>query len=52
LIFLLGAHRDAKAARRFFKRAIKNNGMPTTITIDGSHYNKDAIESINKDLEA
>ena len=50
--FLLAAHRDAKAALRFFKRAIKNNGMPTTITIDGSHSNKAAIESINKDLEA
>ena len=37
--FLLTARRDAKAAIRFLKRAIVNNSIPTTITIDGSRYN-------------
>ena len=38
--FLLTSHRDAKVALRFFKRAINNNGIPITITIDSSAANK------------
>jgi putative transposase len=32
--FLLTAHRDVAAARRFFERAIDLNDVPTAITID------------------
>tara|TARA_B110000003_G_C16488413_1_gene472450 strand:+ start:69 stop:770 length:702 start_codon:yes stop_codon:yes gene_type:complete len=48
--FLLTAHRDTKSAVRFLKRAMKHNGTPTIITIDGSHANKSAIEEVNKKL--
>ena len=46
--FLLTAKRNTKVALRFLNRAIKNNGMPEKITIDGSDANNAAIESINK----
>ena len=49
--FLLTAKRNTKAALRFLNRAIKNNGMPEKITIDGSDANNAAIESINKGLK-
>ena len=49
--FLLTAKRDAKAAKRFLQRAIKNNGLPEKITIDGSSANKAAIKEINEDLK-
>ena len=34
--FLLKERRDASAALEFFKKAIKNNGKPTKVTIDKS----------------
>ena len=34
--FVLRAHRDYAAARRFFERAIELHGVPETITIDKS----------------
>src|SRR5262245_55574964 len=34
--FLLTEHRDKDAALRFLKKAIRRNGLPETITIDGS----------------
>lgn len=34
--FLLRAHRDKAAARRYFERAIGQNGEPGTITVDKS----------------
>ena len=40
--FLLTEHRDKEAALRFLKKAIRRNGLPETITIDGS----DAVEFI------
>jgi len=46
--FLLTSRRNEKAAKRFIKRAMKNNGVPEKITIDGSAANKTAIQSINK----
>lgn len=49
--FLLTAHRDTKAAKRFLKRAIRNNGVPEKVTIDGSTANKAALNEVNKDLE-
>jgi len=41
--FLLRAHRDLAAARRFFERAIELNGVPETITIDKSGANTASI---------
>jgi len=49
--FLLTAKRDTKAATRFLKRAIKNNGVPEKVTIDGSSANKAALQEMNSELE-
>jgi putative transposase len=46
--FLLTEHRDKEAALRFLKKAIRRNGVPETITIDGSDANAAAIKSYNK----
>ncbi len=45
--FLLTKKRDKKAAKRFFVKAIKNNGLPEKITIDKSGSNKAAIKAYN-----
>src|SRR5215470_11194006 len=45
--FLLTAHRDTEAALRFLKKAIRRNGVPETITIDGSDANEAAIKRYN-----
>ena len=45
--FLLTAKRDWAAAKRFPARAIWNNALPTTITIDQSGANTAGIESYN-----
>lgn len=50
--FLLTAKRDRKAALRFLRRAIGQNGAPKKITIDKSGANTAAIESYNADHEA
>ncbi len=50
--FLLTAKRDRKAALRFLRQAIGQNGTPQKITIDKSGANTAAIESYNKDHEA
>ncbi len=50
--FLLTARRDRKAALRFLRKAIGQNGAPEKITIDKSGANTAAIESYNKDHEA
>src|SRR5262245_36147269 len=42
--FLLTEHRDKDAALRFLKKAIRRNGVPETITIDGSDANEAAIK--------
>src|SRR5919204_42806 len=47
--FLLTEHRDAEAALRFLKKAIHRNGLPETITIDGSDANASAIKSYNQE---
>src|SRR5262245_28350087 len=47
--FLLTEHRDKAAALRFLKRAIRRNGLPKTITIDGSDANEAAIKSYNEE---
>ena len=47
--FLLTEKRDKKAAKRFFVKAIENNGLPAKITIDKSGSNKAAIEDYNSE---
>jgi transposase-like protein len=46
--FLLTEHRDTAAVLRFLKKAIRRNGLPETITIDGSDANEAAIKSYNE----
>ncbi len=45
--FLLTRKRDKIAARRFFVKAIENNGLPEKITIDKSGSNNAAIKAYN-----
>lgn len=45
--FLLTAHRDIMAARRFFDKAMRENGAPEKIAMDKSGANKGAIDAIN-----
>jgi len=47
--FLLTEHRDKEAALRLLKKAIRRNGLPETITIDGSDANEAAIKSYNEE---
>jgi len=47
--FLLRAKRDKKAAKAFFKKAIKWNGQPHKINMDKSGTNKAGITAINKE---
>jgi putative transposase len=49
--FLLRAHRDKTAARRYFEKSIAQNGVPETVTIDKSGANLAALEAINVDRE-
>jgi transposase-like protein len=41
--FLLRKHRDATAAKAFFRKAFKNNNHPEKITIDKSGSNISAL---------
>jgi putative transposase len=50
--FLLRAHRDKAAARRYFEKSIAQNGAPETVTIDKSGANLAALEAINAEREA
>jgi putative transposase len=50
--FLLRAHRDKTAARRYFEKSIAQNGVPGTVIIDKSGANLAALEAINADREA
>src|SRR5215469_5737529 len=45
--FLLRAHRDKVAARRYFDKAIAQNGAPETVTIDKSGSNLAALQALN-----
>src|SRR5260370_32987822 len=49
--FLLRAHRDKTAARRYFEKSIAQNGVPETVTIDKSGANLAALEATNADRE-
>jgi putative transposase len=45
--FLLRAHRDKTAARRYFEKSIAHNGVPETVAVDKSGANLAALEAIN-----
>jgi transposase-like protein len=47
--FLLTAHRNKKAARRFFKKAVRQHGLPTKVTIDKSGANTAALEALQEE---
>jgi transposase-like protein len=46
--FLLRAHRDKAAARRYFEKAIGQNGAPETVTMDKSGANLAALQAIKR----
>jgi len=50
--FLLTAHRDQQAARRFFKKAIGQHGLPATVTIDQSGANTAALDALKEEMGA
>src|SRR5512144_2487023 len=50
--FLLTAHRDKKAARRFFKKAVRQHGLPAKVTIDQSSANTAALETLIEETKA
>ena len=47
--FLLTAKRDATAALRFFRKAIRYHGKPEVVTIDKSGANAAALATLNAD---
>jgi putative transposase len=49
--FMLSKHRDADAAKRFFKKAIRSSGQPHKVTIDKSGANTAGTNAINETLE-
>jgi transposase-like protein len=49
--FLLRAHRDKAAARRYFEKAIDRNGTHKTVTMDKSGANLAALQAINAERE-
>lgn len=48
--FLLRKHRDAVAAKAFFRKAFRNNGIPNKVTIDKSGSNICALNEFNEGL--
>ena len=48
--FLLRKYRDAVAAKAFFRKAFKNNGIPGSVTIDKSASNTCALNAYNENL--
>ncbi|MGF6658960.1 putative transposase [Paraburkholderia atlantica] len=49
--FLLCAHRDKAAAKRYFEKSIEWNGEPEVVTIDRSGANLAALGAINAGRE-
>ena len=47
--FLLTATRDTKAALRFLKKAIVQNGKPSLVNIDQSGANTAGLKQVNRD---
>jgi putative transposase len=50
--FLLTAKRDMAAAKRFFDKAMRENGVPEKVAMDKSGANKAAIDAINAGRDA
>jgi len=50
--FLLTARRDKKAALRFFKKAVRQHGLPEKVTIDKSGANTAALEALIEETGA
>jgi transposase-like protein len=50
--FLLTAHRDKKAARRFFKKALRPQGLPEKVTIDQSGAHTAALDALQEETGA
>jgi putative transposase len=48
--FLLRKYRDGIAAKAFFRKAFKNNGIPDKVAIEKSGSNNCALNSFNKEL--
>jgi putative transposase len=46
---LLTAHRDKQAALRFFRKAIRQQGLPDKVTIDKSGSNKAALDALQEE---
>src|SRR5512139_308099 len=47
--FLLTAHRDKKAARRFLKKAVRQHGLPDKVTLDKRGANTAAIAALQEE---
>jgi len=47
--FVLTEHWDKEAALRLLQQAIRRNGAPETITLDGSDANEAAIKRYNQE---
>ncbi len=47
--FLLSAHRDTAAAKRFLQRAIEKRGIPQKITLDGSAASHEAVAELQEE---
>jgi putative transposase len=47
--FLLTARRDQQAALRFFRKAMRQQGLPDKVTIDKSGANTAALEALQKE---
>jgi putative transposase len=50
--FLLTAHRDKKAALRFFRKPLCQHGLPDKVTIDKSGTNTAALEALQEETGA
>ncbi len=50
LDFMLSERRDLAAARRFFKRAISINGVPSRVEIDKSGANPAGLQAVDVNL--
>jgi putative transposase len=49
--FLLRARRNKAAARQYFEKSIRQNGVPETVTIDKSGANLAALHAVNAELD-
>jgi len=47
--FLLTSHRDKQAALRFFRKAVRQQGLPDQVTIDKSGANTAALEALQEE---